>query len=324
MPRSPHVNADTDPRLPNPERAWAAEQAPLPLEPEHVVTRVGAAFTTLELLSGGLANSNVLIDGERVLRIHRRDPSSAAKEAHLLRQGFRSFRVPRVYAEGSDFLVLEFVPHRALVGTRATGEAVGRALAEIHQARPLAARSLAARPRERELRAGLLGPDLSLRVEFDDVVSALLDYARSRRAQSERALGPELSMRVSAALEAKAPQLRQAAGPPALLHGDFKVSNLHWAASEELLVLDWEFAWLGPRLMDVGQLLRWGAPCEFVAGFAAGYRQEGGELCDDFERLAREFDLFNLIGLLDAGRESTRSKNIQARILETLGSDCVV
>ena len=48
-------------------------------------------------------------------------------------------------------------------------------------------------------------------------------------------------------------------GALVLLHGDFKVSNLHWADSDELLVLDWEFAYSGHALMDVGQLFRWSA-----------------------------------------------------------------
>ncbi|MDE2291301.1 MAG: phosphotransferase, partial [Elusimicrobia bacterium] len=102
-----------------------------------------------------------------------------------------------------------------------------------------------------------------------------------------------------------------------LLHGDFKPSNLH-RSGEDLVVLDWEFAWAGPALMDVGQLLRWSPPAAFVAGFAAAYLAGGGVLPAGWRRLAELFDLFNLVGLLEAPGKR-RAADVSARVRRTLG-----
>jgi len=113
--------------------------------------------------------------------------------------------------------------------------------------------------------------------------------------------------------------LRALASAPVLLHGDFKASNLHWLSSGELLVLDWEFAYAGPSLMDVGQLLRWSPGPEFVAAFAGAYR-ESAPLPEGFERWGAAFDLFNLVGLLDGVEpETRRAIDVRGRILRTTG-----
>jgi aminoglycoside phosphotransferase (APT) family kinase protein len=96
--------------------------------------------------------------------------------------------------------------------------------------------------------------------------------------------------------------LRAVTGSPVLLHEDFKdfkVNNVHWTRENQLLVLDWGFAWSGPRLMDVGQVVRWNPPAEFVRAFARSYREHGGHLPDEWERWAALFDVFNLVGSVE-------------------------
>lgn len=232
-----------------------------------------------EPLSGGLANANVRV-GDRVLRIYRRDPSVLRKEAALLRRRW-SFRVPRILDEGEDFLVLEYVPHRPLEGTADEGAAVGRALAEIHAIK--------------FDRAGFLGPDLRVADPFPDLLTALRNYVSFELRASP------LHTRVLAALD----ELR--AGPPTLLHADWKASNLH-ATDRGLLVLDWEFAYSGCALSDIGQLLRWPPPESFVEAFAAAY----GPLPDDWRRQAELFDLVNLAGIY------RRSPDVARRMEATL------
>ncbi len=289
------------PWLPNPERAWRPAAAP-PTRDE-IEARVGARVRTIEVLSGGLANANVRVDAGPVVRLYRRDVGALAKEACLLELPWASFRVPRVLGRGDDFLLLEYVPHGDLPAGAEQGRATGRALAEIHA--------------RRYDEAGLLGPELGVERPFGDVFEA---FRRHARAELRRAAGapPGLAERVLDHLDGREGALRAAAGAPALLHGDFKASNLRLAEGGQLLVLDWEFAYAGPPLLDLGQLVRWGAPPAFTEAFAAAY---WGERCppEDWRELADTFDLFNLVGLLAGARDdATRTRDVLARVEATL------
>lgn len=293
--------------LPDPERAWERAAHVEALDRAEIERRVGPFTGGVEVLSGGHANVNVRLGAERVLRVYRRDPAAAAKEASLLARGWRSFRVPAVLSAGEDFLVLEHVPHVPLEDTAACGAAVGRALAEIHAVGFDA--------------AGFLGPDLAVAAPFGDCIGALRAYVDAVVDRLAPGLRGALGGRVGAFLDANAGALRGLASASVLLHGDFKASNLHGLPSGELLVLDWEFAYAGPSLMDVGQLLRWSPGPEFVAAFAAAYRRSA-PLPDGFERWAAAFDLVNLVGLLDGVEPGTRRANdVVGRILATLEDD---
>ena len=71
--------------------------------------------------------------------------------------------------------------------------------------------------------------------------------------------------------------------------------------------------------MDIGQLLRWGLPDEFVAEFAAAYRESGGRLEPDFRAASQRFDLVNLAGLLrSATAGSRRERDVSERIRRIL------
>jgi aminoglycoside phosphotransferase (APT) family kinase protein len=237
--------------------------------------------------------------------VYRREAPPLAVEAALLRRAWEFLRTPEVLSSGEDFLVLEYVPHGPLGDEVEQAQAVGRALAEIHGL---------AFPQ-----AGLLSPALDLAMPYADVIGMFSDYALSRLDRAPSSVAAGLRPRVEALLVTHEGVLRDLARASVLLHGDFKVSNLEWAGSGELLVLDWEFAYSGPNLMDIGQLIRWGAPASFLEGFARSYRGHGGALPEDWEKWAAAFDLFNLSGLL-AGSEpgSRRAGDIVRRIVETL------
>ena len=81
------------------------------------------------------------------------------------------------------------------------------------------------------------------------------------------------------------------------------------------MVLDWEFACAGPALLDVGQLLRWGASGAFVDAFELGYRANEGTLPEGWRRAAGWFDVVHLCGLLaGAAPGSVRAADVAARI----------
>jgi aminoglycoside phosphotransferase (APT) family kinase protein len=136
-----------------------------------------------------------------------------------------------------------------------------------------------------------------------------------------RRLGP-LAGRVRALLDAERPALLEAGAAPCLLHADFKPANVKWLPRErEVLLLDWEFAWSGPPLFDLGQFLRWDVPPPFADALAASYEAAGGTLRPGWRRTAELLDLFNLVGLLDHPTAMpVRDADLLARVERTLSA----
>ncbi|GAA2376772.1 phosphotransferase family protein [Dactylosporangium salmoneum] len=98
------------------------------------------------------------------------------------------------------------------------------------------------------------------------------------------------------------PQLAVLHGSRRLVHGDFNPKNLlaerrggRWRVAA---VLDWEFAFSGAPLFDVGNMLRDPRPAGFEEAFLAGFRAGGGELPPRWRRLAGALDLYSLADLL--------------------------
>lgn len=284
--------------LNNPEARWQPGSDLVDWTSEEVTGRLRRRPSSVRLLSGGLANTNLLVDGSAVLRIYRRDPGSATKEAVLLRRPWRALRVPEVLAAGGDWLLLEYVPHRPLSASEAAGRRLGRALAEIHATRYET--------------AGFLDASLRVAEPLTDHFEALCAHIRD--VDDRQARWRELILETFARHRS---QLCERFARAVLLHGDFKLSNLHATrAAEGLpLVLDWEFAYAGPPSMDVGQLFRWPTPAAFQEAFAAGYRAGGATLPPDWLRWSRVADLGNLAGLLDRSRPgSRREADVRERI----------
>lgn len=289
--------------LPDPEAAWESPPSTRTLDPEaEVRARLGRVDAPVEVLSGGAANLNLKV-GDRVLRVYRRERAALAREAVLLARPWRSFRTPRLLGRGEDYLVLEHVPHRRLDDARPAGAAAGRALAEIH------AQTFAV--------SGFLGTDLRVATPLPDFAGAVRAHLASILQRLAPAPGGDLVARILTFLDAALPALRAAAGPPALVHGDFKAGNLGTTASGELLVLDWEFAYAGPRLMDLAQLVRWRPSTGFVEGLEEAYR--GAGLPRGWRRLAEAFDLGNLGDLLARAEPgSRREAGLRERVEQIL------
>ncbi|GAA4546830.1 phosphotransferase family protein [Amycolatopsis samaneae] len=104
--------------------------------------------------------------------------------------------------------------------------------------------------------------------------------------------------------EHRVPLVETVRGSRALVHSDFNPKNLlvardgdGWVVSA---VLDWEFAFAGSPLFDVGNMLRFPEdhPPAFRNGFTRGFAEAGGELPDDWPELGRALDLFALADFL--------------------------
>ncbi|HEY3449190.1 MAG TPA: phosphotransferase [Myxococcales bacterium] len=283
--------------LANPEVEWEQPPWGRAVTLADIQERIGPIEEPPQLLPGGHSNLNLRLCAAKVLRIYRRDPRASGKEAALLRRTWRSLRVPRVFSRGSDYLLMENVPHRPLEDGPEQGARVGRALAEIHS------RAYAA--------AGTLDADLDLDRPTPDFVQTLIE----RAAGKTRDAFADLRESVSRLLDRVRGALAEAARPAVLLHGDFKPSNL-FETGLGLLILDWELACAGPPLMDVGPLLRWSPSEPFVAGFERAYREAGGILPTGWRRTARLLDLASLVDLLGNTAPGTRRAHDVRRLIE--------
>ena len=288
---------------PNPEVAWHAEYNAANVDYDEIAIRVPNFTGNATSLSGGLANDTFRLGEEQVLRIYRRDPLSLVRERELLSRSWSSFRVPRVLDHGSDFLLLEYVPHAPLENTAEQGDAVGRALGEIHQTTFDG--------------CGLFGDAIELQQRWDDFVDQIGEVIASH-VESFSAHTELFRDAADFVMERKS-MLDERSENGVLLHGDFKPTNLHWASDGRLLVLDWEFTYAGLRFMDIGQLVRFGCPEPFRESFVDAYTASGSDLPTDWEARSRVFDLVNLVGLLrNSKRQSRCAQDCRQRIEDTL------
>ena len=289
--------------FPNPELLWHAEHELAEADYDEVLKRVSDFKGTVAPLSGGLANHSFLLNDDRVLRIYRRDKRTLVRERQLLTREWQHCRVPQIYDGGDDYLLLEFVPHGPLQNSIEHGSAAGSALAEIHSFRFDA--------------HGEFGDSLQVEQPWEDFPTAIVDYIQS--SELKTAVDQELVRRLVHFVSDRTHLLRKSCQQAVLLHGDFKPSNLHWTCDDRLLVLDWEFTYAGPSLMDIGQLFRFDFPEPFRTTFVDSYQNGDGSLPADWESRCRIFDLVNLVGLLAKSEPmSHRADDCRRRIELTL------
>jgi Ser/Thr protein kinase RdoA (MazF antagonist) len=161
---------------------------------------------------------------------------------------------------------------------------------------------------------GAFGAELEITREYgrpsrflpEAVRQALFDGRAGAR------LGAALRDELWGLVERAAPQLSAIDDRYSLVHADYKRSNLllqrstkGWQVSA---VLDWEFAFAGPALIDVGLFLRAGEalPPGFREAFAAGYRESGGELPEAWLPLSRLIDVLSQVTFLNGAHERPR------------------
>lgn len=267
-------------------------------------------------LSGGYRNDNLLLttgDGQRyVLRRYRHDSGACAVEAALLARLAEVAPVPAVIAAdpdgaaaGEPVLLSRFAPGEMVEsllsgepdrtggarqlgvdGALRLGAAVGAALAAVGTVRfagPgfFTGADLVPRPVD-----GLALPEFIA----DCLARRHPDHALTER---ECAGLRDLADRVAAAASS-------VDGSRRLVHADFNPKNLlarrgpdGWTVTA---VLDWEFAFSGSPLFDVGNMLRFadGYLPGFVDGFLDGFVESGGHLPPDWRQVTRALDLYAL------------------------------
>jgi aminoglycoside phosphotransferase (APT) family kinase protein len=269
----------------------------------------GQQVTGATPLSGGYRNRNTRLataGGQAfVLRqyLAGEAPRTCAIEAAVLRQLVGLAPVPEVVdadpagrEAGQPVLLTRYVTGEPLSGAlagagadaAALGRAAGLALAEVGTLR--------------FARDGFF-TDATLVPAPDPVsLSAFVD-----RCLAAGSAGSALSAAELAGLRALArdsePLAARVAGAAQLVHSDFNPKNLlvlrgadgRWRVTG---VLDWEFAFSGSPLHDVGNMLRFGHPAGFADGFTGGFAEGGGELPDGWREISAALDLFALADLL--------------------------
>ncbi len=261
-------------------------------------------FTLEGPVQGGLVNQTFRVrladpEDSLALRVYMRDPRAASKEAAVLARMAGRVPAPRVLHRGT----IEGRPYAI------TTWIAGRPLAvHIDQGRPTVLRTARdagaaiARVHEHSVdRMGLLDGALAVaepmpgvRETFRAWLLPLLEAGRPGRCLGQ--VGNRLAAFVREGLD----PLSAVEGRYAIVHADFKPTNVFVDEGGGLTgLLDWEFVWAGPPLIDLGQMLRWPVPDGFADALAQGYAEAGGHLLPAWRDLARTLDLLNLVTMLD-------------------------
>jgi aminoglycoside phosphotransferase (APT) family kinase protein len=144
------------------------------------------------------------------------------------------------------------------------------------------------------------GPAL---VEGSDPIIDFLDRCLLSEVLRRRT-GEALHLRLSAFSSSWRGRLPEIESERRLVHSDFGSRNVmvhevngNWKVAA---VLDWEFAFSGSPLLDVGHFLRYEhrKPALREPHFSNAFVENGGQLPDDWQRLVRVIDLTALLEIL--------------------------
>jgi len=259
---------------------------------------LGTAVEVVEPLSGGARRDTYRVIDETgaryVLRLDR-DAASLEKEIAL------------------TLLVGDRVPVAAIVGADLAGDLVGvpLTLSGYAEGEPLDAALAGAGEDDASALGEEIGRTLAAVGSFAFDVPGLLAAMGDRVLGEEAArsaLGDAVADGYRALLQEAGPALEAVADEAALVHSDFNGKNLvlgRDAAGVPIVsaVLDWEFAFSGPALADVGNMLRRQErmPPLFVDRFVATFAEHGGELPAGWRSIAAALDALALLDFLDRG-----------------------
>jgi aminoglycoside phosphotransferase (APT) family kinase protein len=283
------------------------------------------AILSCEPLAGGLSNAiyRIHVAGladSFVLRLYSRDPAACRKEIDLHRLISPAVPVPEIlhaectgdpdtppyilmrWVEGITFR--EIKRRRDPAEIAACARAIGAVLARIGA-------FTFDRP-------GAIGPALVIGPPLIESIPAFVEQCLATP-DFERRVGPSDRLRLRQFFRDWAPALSALDGDRSLVHSDFGGPNLLLRQSagrwQVAAVLDWEFAFSGTPLCDIGHMLRYersDAPL-IEPHFSNAFRDHGGMLPPDWRPLARAIDLTALCEFL---ARPTLPDDVLAEILE--------
>jgi fructokinase len=295
-----------------------------------------------EPLTGGHCNLNlkVIFDSSHapvVLRIYERDPSACAKETEILRLVRKTVPVPEVFyaeyeREGDvgPFALLEYIEGPTFTQLKRTND-----IDAIQQASESVGQTLAAIGHYQFSKPGMLGLNdssgrleiTSAYVEGPDPIPRLLDTFLASQKLRQRT-GESLADRVHKYIWSWAPRLAELDNARSLVHSDFYAGNLlfkqlggGWTVAG---VLDWEFAFSGSPLIDVGHFLRFERFDQPLREphFTRAFVERGGCLPPDWREVVRVLDLTALCEMLTRELPPEAISELLSLIQATLEETC--
>lgn len=311
----------TDPaEPPDPTGRWERREPLVALQLDEArallaVAGLGRDLLAMEPMTAGLVNTNyrLQLDGVLspvVLRLYTRDQAACAREERLLRLVAGAVPAPTVlYADsGATHFRLPWMLMTWMEGAPLPEALASLALEEEPALAAALGETAAAIGSFTFDAPGFFGPDLTIIEALDapaGMTRGLLRHLLFEGRAGER-LGVDLTRRLWSVVEGSVGELDALAGRVSLVHADYRDSNLLVArdggAWRVTGVLDWEFAFAGPSLFDLGQLLRREAtmlPPGFADHVIRGYRARGGFAPPGWRRMTLLLDLMNLCGFAD-------------------------
>ena len=273
---------------------------------------------SLQLLSGGLINSNFKADfetnhGPIVVRVYRNGAQACRKEMALYDLLSPTIRVPRVlYAapEGIDgspsFLIYEFADGLTFQELKRTNDLKAIQHASFSVGATLASIGCFNFGKPGRLEVEEHATTLTVGEKFisgPDQIPRLMDRFLASD-NCERRAGSKLIKRLHDFVWSYSSGIPDLENTSRLVHNDFGNRNilLHKENGEWIVaaILDWEFAFSGSPLLDVGNFLRYErkiAPlCE--PHFSEGFLEHGGQLPDNWRQIAAIIDLSGIVECL--------------------------
>jgi aminoglycoside phosphotransferase (APT) family kinase protein len=269
----------------------------------------GHAVRSFAAMTGGQINAMYRVEVEGfedplVLRFYARDRTACQKEVDLHRLVARSVPVPEIlYAATSEqegvapHVLMRWVKGLTLRQLKARHQAP-----EIAEAAHSIGQTLARIASFEFTSPGRIGAGLAIDAPLLEPHHGAAEFVESclRSPETQRRLESPLRDRVREFIWRWAPAMDPLAGERRLVHSDFGSPNLlvdrvdgRWRVSG---VIDWEFAFSGPPLVDVGHMMRYerrGRPL-LEPWFSDGFLAGGGTLPPDWRELARAVDLMAL------------------------------
>ncbi|HUE82532.1 MAG TPA: phosphotransferase [Pyrinomonadaceae bacterium] len=284
-------------------------------------------------LTGGLANLNfkLRLDSPEltlVLRIYQRDPAACAREIGLLQLLRGAVPVPDVFyaeplgtATDRPFALLSYIGGITFQQLKRSGDIAG-----IQKSAYDVGKNLATIGRYKFADVGTLGTGFAVTETFikgPDPVPRFLDRCLSSDILQKR-VTVQIQDRLHDLIWSWAPRFEGIEQEQSLVHCDFGSRNILVNARlekandwEVVGIIDWEFAFFGSPLFDIGHFLRYERDKQPLREpyFSRGFIDGGGTLPDDWRQLARMIDLTALVDLLTRPDLPTE---IVAEILELL------
>jgi aminoglycoside phosphotransferase (APT) family kinase protein len=267
----------------------------------------------IQLLSGGLNNSNLKIttntNENYVLRIYGENKSSLDVERKILKILEDRVPVPHsLYYDSScslydyPFIILSWVQGVQLSELINQGNncVISKALKEVGEL-------LATVHRITFPSSGFFDEDLNINEIMKLDANHFLMYIEESIVNGfgHTYLGSNISKNVLQFAQEHAYMIDDLENQNSLVHGDFNPLNILATDRESCIkitgILDWEYAFSGSPLMDIGNMLRYedGNNSEFLSLFISSYRESGGILPARWLQKAKLLDLIALCGLLN-------------------------